>query len=134
MHKRTFLLVAAALIVGMGIGLYLWNKPRPKAEDQTGIPVSAETLYAAFNADEKAANHRYLAKVLQVSGRIAEISQNQDGHQVVLLQVADPLGGVQCTLREARPGIGLNQPITLKGFCNGFTTVVIVADCVWVNP
>ncbi len=134
MRKKMILLLLIAAVVVAAVGGYLWNKPRPKAEDQAGLATTAEALYAAYAANETAANATYLDKVIRVRGNLVEISRNQDGRQVLLLGVADPLGGVQCTLREEQPAYQINQPVEIKGFCNGFTTVVVLSDCVPSKP
>lgn len=108
----------------------MWNKAPRKAEDEKGIPVSAVALSAEFGNDEAGANAKYLKKVLEVSGTISEVSNNQDGQTVALLQADDPIGGVQCTMRDKGVSLQTGQQVTVKGFCNGYTMVVLLSDCI----
>ena len=55
--------------------------------------------------------------------------QNQDGKTVLLLQSSDPLSGVQCTLKDEGNYI-VGTELTVKGFCTGYTTVVLLNDCI----
>lgn len=127
---KKILLVALLLVAAVAIGGYLqWNKPHPKAEDQQAIAVDAETLYAAFTTDEVKANTAYLNKVISVTGTIGELSQNQDGKTVAVLSTSDPLGGIQCTFRDD-VALKTGTAVQVKGFCNGYTLVVLLNDCI----
>lgn len=131
MKKKKLILVffLLILIVGGITAFVLWNKPHPKVEDRKAEVVGAQVLYHAFTTNEQQANQSYLNKVLQVSGTVSEVSKNQDGKTVAVLATDDPLGGIQCTFRDAAT-IQQGQTITVKGFCNGYTMVVLLNDCV----
>jgi len=132
MKKRSAILVAFILIIfaAAGIGYYQWNKPAERIEDQEAATIAAPALYAAFTANEQQANAAYLNKPLLVSGNIAEVSKNQDGKTVIVLDAGDLLGGVQCTLREAGVTPAAGQAVAIKGFCTGYTVVVLLNDCI----
>lgn len=131
--KKVILLAVLLLIIGGGLtGYFLLNKPHPKAEDQQATVVAAQALYTAFTTNEQQANHTYLNKVLEITGTANEVSKNQDGKTVVVLSTDDPLGGIQCTFRDANT-IAQGQTVTVKGFCNGYTMVVLLNDCVLVK-
>ena len=118
------------LITGVAVGCVIWNKPHKKAEDQQAQAVDANKVYTDFTTNEQSANTTYLNKVLEISGTATEVSTNQDGQTVVLIGVDDPLGGVQCTLRDKGATIAKDSRVRIKGFCNGFTSVVLLSDCV----
>lgn len=132
MHKKRFILLSLAIVVVAiaTAAAMIWNKPHKKAEDEKGIPVAAASLFAEFSTSETEANTKYLNKVLEVSGTVSEVSQNQDGKTVAVLQAEDPLGGVQCTMRENGITLAVGQQVKVKGFCNGYTMVVLLSDCV----
>ena len=128
-RKVVLWVVVLGLLSAVTIGYAIWNKPHPKVEDQEATAIDAQVLYTAFSGNEQAANKTYLNKVLAVTGTAAEVNKNHDGKTVALLQVNDPMGGVQCTFRDdvaIQPG----QKITVKGFCNGYTMVAVLNDCV----
>lgn len=129
--KNKILLVVAILAVIAGAAVAInWNKPHPKVEDQQAIAVPAAKLYAAFTTNEQQANAAYLNKTLQVTGTVNELTKNQDGKTVLLLDAGDPLGGIQCTFRDTGFTINPGENIKVKGFCNGFTMVVLLNDCI----
>lgn len=133
MAKRILVVAAMVLLAAGIVGWFIWNKPHPQAEDQHATVIVADTLYNAFQANEPAANARYLNQVLELQGTAAELSRNQDGQQVVVLSVGDPLGGVQCTFRKDQTLLRQGEAVHVKGFCNGFTSVVLLSDCVHVK-
>src|SRR5690606_400174 len=108
-----------------------------KAEDEAGIAVSSEALYAAYKQDEQAANTRYLNKVIAVTGEVVSQEKNQDGQLVAILrgEPGDDLlaGGVMCTMREKNERLPPGATITLKGICTGFGNDVHLTDCVLNN-
>ena len=133
MAKRILVVVAMVLLAAGVIALVVWNKPHPKAENQDAAVIRADSIYNAFTANETAANARFLNKVFELNGTAGELSRNQDGQQVLILSVSDPLGGVQCTMRRDQPQVTQGQTVRVKGFCNGFTSVVLLSDCVLVK-
>lgn len=132
MNKRSFILtLILAVIVAAGVTAYMmWNKPHEKVEDRKAIELTADALNNAFEQNEQSANAAYLNKVIDVSGTIAEVSKNQDGKTVILLQTSDPVSGVQCTMRENNVKAAVGQQVKIKGFCNGYTMVVLLSDCI----
>lgn len=129
--KRKILLwvLLLAVLSAGAIGYAIWNKPHLKAEDQEAIKVDAQQLYNEFSGNEQHANKTYLNKVLAVTGVAGEVSKNQDGKTVAILSTSDPLGGIQCTFRDA-VNIQAGQTISVKGFCNGYTMAVLLNDCI----
>lgn len=129
MKKRLLLIGLVLLVAGGAVAYFMWNKPHQTVDDQVGTAVSAEVLTQAFEQNEQQANLTYLNKILEVSGTISEVSKNQDGKTVLILQSENPLSGVQCTLKD-EAALGMGQAVVVKGFCNGYTTVVLLADCI----
>ena len=128
--KWAILLALLAVIVT--VGCVLLNKPHKKAEDQKAQFVDANKLFNDFSANEQAANGTYINKVLEVTGTATEVTTNQDGQSVLLIGVDDPLGGIQCTMRDKGAAIATGSKVRVIGFCNGVTSVVLLSDCVLV--
>lgn len=127
--KKLLFLILGLVVAGIGIALYLWNMPHKTVDGTKGRKVTAEVLSKAFETDEAAANSVYLNSILSVSGTVTEVSANQEGNTVLLLDGGGALGGVQCTMKavyDIQPG----QKMTIKGFCNGYTLVVLLSECV----
>lgn len=123
MKKPILLIVALLLVSGIGIGLYMWNKPKRTAEDEKPVEtISATQLYNAFVADEAASNARFLNKTIQVSGTVESVSTDGKGDLVINFATnADDGGIVSATFSEtkaAKPEPGTE--VVLKGICAGY--------------
>jgi len=132
MKKKILLFIVIVAAVAAGIGYFVWNKPHETVDNKEGLKITAEALAAAFEQDEQKANATYLNQVLEVNGKISELTKNQEGKDVVLLESSDPFSGVLCTMKEGT-SLQLGQVVTIKGFCNGFTTAVLLSDCIIAN-
>lgn len=130
MKKRIFLLASIVSLVSLAIGFYLWNKPPETVEGKEGMSTTAVSITSAFEQDEQVATNKYLSQVLSVKGTVAEITNDQDNAVVLLLSGTDPLNGVQCTMKEKYIAVEIGSSITVKGFCSGYTTVVLLTDCI----
>lgn len=129
-RKNILLVLLGIVVVGLIVGIRMWNKPHPKAEDAQGIPVTAVALFKEYQTDEKAANAKYLNKALEVNGVVASIDTNQEGGIAVILQSDDIMSGVMCTMRDKNQNVVKGSTVTLKGFCSGFVSDVKLTDCV----
>lgn len=134
--KRTILWVGLLLFVlaAAGWGWYLFDKPhRSAAAFSADVTIDADSLYHQYQADEHAADVKYVGKVLSVAGRLTEI-QHSGNSEIWILSTQPGGGGINCQLfagtkvdHEPRPG----DPVTIKGRCTGFLiTDVNLADCV----
>lgn len=128
--KKILILLFVVVLAGAGIGFYMWNKPPETVEGKKATAITADALAKAFTDNEQQANAAYLNQVLDVTGIVAEVNKNQDGKTVIVLSVSDPLSGVQCTMREDNVKAEPGKTMTVKGFCNGYTLVVLLSDCI----
>lgn len=130
MKKQTIFILTLTLVVIPGIVIWNYiNKPVTKVDNVTAITIEADALVNAFVKDEMLANKTYLNQAIAVTGTISELSKNQDGKTVIILQTSDPLNGVQCTLRDSAT-LSIGNRVTIKGYCTGYTLVVILSDCI----
>ena len=134
MKKKGVILALLGGLVAVAVAIVLvWNKPHKTVDNKDGVSITAEALTKAFEENEQQANTTYLSSILEVEGIISEITRNQDGRTVLLLGVEDPLSGVQCTMKDDDATYEIGQKVTIMGFCNGYTTVVLLNDCVNVK-
>ena len=129
---RKILIIAFILLaIGVGTGIYLWNKPHEKVESAKSVSITAAGLAKEYSANEKEADAKYLNKAIDVTGIISEVDKNQDGGLMVVLETGDPSAGIQCTLRDKGANPSKGQSIEIKGFCSGNgITGVSLTDCV----
>src|SRR5690606_41462662 len=75
--------IFVVLLLGIGAVYFVFNKPHPSV-DKPDMLVSASELIMAFEEDERAANGKYVGKVLEVSGTIAEVIEKQNRFVLLL--------------------------------------------------
>ncbi len=123
------LLIAAAIlaILGGGIGYYMYNKPVEKMEGMTvDEQISATELFEIYEADELAANKRFLDKVMLVTGTVSKISKDE-GKAAILLDTGDMLANIMCQMEDMDgelPAEGAT--VSIKGLCTGYLTDVVL--------
>ncbi len=113
------------------------NKPhRDIANEKPDFEMSALALSEAFAHNEKSANIKFGNKVIQVSGKIIELSnQNND----ISLFLEDKRKGVHCAiesntansdLKTIKP-LHIGQNVIIKGKCDGFDMImgVVLTQC-----
>ena len=131
MWKKILGIVVVFGVIGGASAYYMWNKPHPKAENATAIVFKADDLYKEYNKDEKAADGKYLNKVIEVTGTIAETEKNGDGGIMAVLGTSDPSAGIQCAMREKNLTLDKGKEVTIRGFCTGNgITGVSLTDCI----
>lgn len=96
-------LVALSLLVFIAAGTSKKNNNnsnnsnnRPPSDSSSSGTISAEDLYAEFDADREAASSKYKGKTITVTGRVDTINSAASGNSYVLLKSTNSLLGVQC--------------------------------------
>ncbi|MEO5891364.1 MAG: hypothetical protein ABIQ31_14015 [Ferruginibacter sp.] len=112
------LLISLVLIVA-GVGYYLYNKPARDIKNTDGLEVAATELYATFIKDSTAAKKNYTNKILQVSGKVNLLSENQLHQAVAMLNTNIGGAAINCTLEGSADGLKAGDSIIIKGICNG---------------
>ncbi|NCU33283.1 MAG: hypothetical protein EOM23_10235, partial [Candidatus Moranbacteria bacterium] len=80
--KIAAIVVAAGLVIGVSVGLYMYFMPhRDVQKSATDYKLSTSELVTEYLADGAAANKKYLAedgnsKILEVTGTVARISED----------------------------------------------------------
>lgn len=134
-------LILAFLLLGLlaaGIGFYLYFKPVKSFENASpDMSLDAGTLVKDFQADENKANSRYLNKLLQVSGTVSDISEDEKGLTNINLGVDGEMAMVSCsmdtTVRSDFSSVKSGQTVRLKGLCSGMLMDVVLVKCVLIE-
>jgi hypothetical protein len=88
-------------------------------------------LVKAFQDNEAEANKNYLDKVLMISGTVSATDQTQAGERTVTFSSDDPFAGVMVTLDSTEAAlVNVNDKLTVKGFCKGFLSDVVVTSAI----
>ncbi len=130
MKKKKILKVIAilgvsGLLVGGGIGLYMFNKPHRDVQSaDADYTLSTSEIVSEYLTDKDAANNKYLAadgdsKILEITGVVSKISEDFNGQKVVLLAGAEAKAGVSATFtsetNSSLSNVQVDQTITIKG-------------------
>ena len=130
----------AIVMIGIGLGIYLYNKPHA---DISKIPpdfiLDAKALFDEFESDEANASRKYIDKVIQVKGTLAEINRNRDGS--VVLSLEDVFFGVSCSLDSTTvktvaakiEQLQSGEQVVIKGLCDGMLTDVKLSHCILID-
>lgn len=120
-NKRTgiWLAIAIIAIAGAAFGYYLYNKGPMDVAHASSEKIGAAALYAAFLSDSSAAFKNYSGKVLTVSGTVAQVSNNQEGQQLILLNTSTEGAHVNCTMETPVPNAQAGEQLNIKGICSG---------------
>ncbi len=94
-------------------------------DDETAINVSAVQLVKEYQANEHAANAKYLNKAVEIKGVIAKKDKDQAGNVTLTLKSGDPFAGVFCTLKNKQFD-GRDSVVSVKGICTGFLSDVVL--------
>ncbi len=133
MNKKIILgAVALVLLIGALVGYRMYNKPHVDLATATADhQLSATALFAAFEADEAAANAKYLDKVIRVEGEIMKVTKEENGQSSLTLNAGGMLGGVICQLDPSLTEVSFTegQNITLNGLCTGMLMDVVLVRC-----
>lgn len=133
MKKTLLILVAIGLIAGL-IGVYLYFKPvRSVADEKADFSLTAGKFVAEYEKDEKAANAKYLGKVVEIGGTVSEINTDKNGTININL-AGEEIAGVSCQMfkdqKENTKNIKEGDEVNIKGRCTGILMDVVLTDCV----
>jgi hypothetical protein len=111
----------------------LFFRQHRSVTDEKAMEISAVNLFNAYSTDESNANKLYLDKALIVSGTVLETKMNRENKQVVILKTDDPIFGVVCAIKDPVAGLAAGNEVRIKGFCSGYTTDVVLRDCILIK-
>lgn len=125
--------IGLPLLLIFSLAAYKFTQPKGELNiyrATTELTINASSLYAAFETDEASANGTYAGKVIEVSGAVASITKEDDGHYVMGLAADSPLGKVLCNLAPGEPEpvgtVAIGNSVTVKGVCTGYLFDVVV--------
>lgn len=137
LKKRTRNILIAIGLIGLIGAIYGYTEYNRKPADLSGkkadISISATQLLGEYSKDEKAANQKYLNKILSVQGILKSIDKDHTGSISLAIDAGDPLGGVSCEL-DARHiadagQVHVGDTVNVTGICTGMLTDVVLVRC-----
>ena len=128
--RRIIMFLLLLGMVAAGIGFYKYNQPVASLENKKpDVEVTASKLISEYEADEKTANGIYLGKVVQVSGKVAAIG-NEEGKTKVQLETENPISMIICELEDGADAgtTKVGDEVKIKGLCSGYLSDVILVQ------
>jgi hypothetical protein len=121
--KKFILVLLALAALGGGYGYYLWNKaPESMATQKADLGMPSEQLFAAFQADEHAANAQYVGKIIVITGKVKD-SRTVDGTAKVTIEAGTNDATILCELdnntKHPRTTFPPGEVLSIKGECAG---------------
>ena len=123
--KIILIVIGVLIVIGGGVGFYMFNKPaRDVQNTKTDYSYNASEIVNEYLIDTQKANDKYLdeagnSKVLEISGVVAEITEDFNQQKVILLKAASDKAGVSCTFTSETNHntlkINVGEEITIKG-------------------
>ncbi|MDD2793262.1 MAG: hypothetical protein PHD73_08780 [Sediminibacterium sp.] len=125
--KNLLLFVLAVFILASGTAFYAYKEFNRKAVDLSDATaahkISATELINSFAANETESNAKYLSQIIEISGTLKKMDQDEKGNNILVLGDPDSMSSIRCSLdslhslqEPLKPG----SPITVKGICTGF--------------
>jgi hypothetical protein len=136
MKKKILISALICILSAVAFAYYLYYKPHQSIAGESAMyQLEASTLVNDYDNNEQAANEKYLGKIVEVRGVVAEKLKDEKGKINITLKGAD-LSGVGCefdpkyqeTIQEIKEG----QEVKIKGICTGVLMDVVLVDCVCV--
>lgn len=109
--RKIIITIVGILFLGAIIGyLYIYQGHRDIAGERSAFELTAENLILDFQQNPDAANKKYLNKVIEVSGKITEVTDS-----ILLL---DP--GVFAATQNLHSELSVGDHVKIKGRCIGY--------------
>jgi len=136
--KTVILVVLVLALIVAGAWYYIMHMPeKSMAKQSPDFVIEAAELAAEYENAPTASDKKYIDRVVEVSGIVADISHDQNDQTVIILRDEQSLTGVLCTLDEkqekAAAGIAVGDRITLKGTCTGMLFEVVLNRCILIK-
>ncbi len=136
---RIFLSLIILFILIFSAGyLYLRYMPDKNMGKQApDFLLTASQLANEYNLDPTASDVKFIDRIIEVTGKISDISTDQNEAIVFILRDNEMETGILCTLtQEAKADAAALKPgdkITIRGMCTGMLFEVVLNKCVIVR-
>ena len=128
-QRRLIWQVVILLLLAVGFavqkGLYEYNRTNVDIlKVKANINIAAIELIHQYEANDSVANAKYLGQVIETSGNIKKIEQDERGYYTVILGDTSSLSSVRCSMdtthNEDAAHLTAGSSATVRGACTGF--------------
>ncbi|HKJ41205.1 MAG TPA: hypothetical protein VKA27_03885 [Sunxiuqinia sp.] len=137
--KIALILFVIGLVAAGGVYWYAFMRPhKDMLKTRPEFVMDASDLFNDFSNDENSANKKYLGKVVQITGKVIDV-KNENNETAVTLE--DELFGVSTYLDSAFVAqnpklvskLDSGQMVTLRGQCDGMLDDVVISRAVIIQ-
>lgn len=129
--KRRDLVRPLIILILLGAGFGVWKGLQEYSrtnEDllnvKADIKISATDLIHDYEANDSAANQKYLGKVIETEGNIKDIERDEKGYYTVVLGDTSNLSSVRCSMDTVHNAHAAHlvkaSSVIIRGACTGF--------------
>ena len=135
--KALYSIFFVIVLLGV-ICIYIFFKPEKNLlKLKPDYKLTAIELFNEYSTNEKAANTKFLGKIIQVNGIIHDINKGDSIYTTVILETKDMFFGVNCVLNDKyaskQKEIIIGSEATIKGECSGMLIDVVLNNCVLID-
>ncbi|MCG2462859.1 OB-fold putative lipoprotein [Flavobacteriaceae bacterium F89] len=121
------------ILIGLIVATFYYNKPAVDVKDSEAMYfLTAQDLIDEFLEDEMGTSRKYSENIIQVKGKIYNISSNK-GNSIITLKDPNAESSVICHMLPGENKRILQfkkgQSIYIKGICTGYLLDVIMVRC-----
>ena len=136
--KKILIIGLIIALLGAAYGWYLFNKPVADLDHLDAVyTLNADDLFRQFENDEAEANKKYLGKIIEVQGKVRDLSIGDSGELNMVLASESEMFGINCGLsklsQDKYKNYKVGDSIILKGECTGVSMDVVLTRCVIVK-
>lgn len=138
-YKILIMMVLLAVVAGGSAYWYTFMQPHKNMQKANpDFKLTAKNIFTEFSENEKTANTKYLGKVVELTGKVAEV-KNENNQSAIVLE--NMLFGVSAYMDSsycaANPkvlqDINKGQTITIRGQCDGMLNDVVISRAVIIE-
>ncbi len=136
--RFTAVIALVSIVAGVMYGLYLFNLKRSDLSSvNPDYVLNSTELYSAFESDEAAATAKYIGKIVELTGNVAQVEFGSiDSTLNITLRPDDQFSGVICTFGEKENlsrKVIVGDQIIVRGECSGMLLDVLLNNCVIIK-
>lgn len=137
MNKNRHITLLVFGIALIAVGMYVSSKLMAESyidieNTSTELNITSKKLVANFIANEDRADHMFSGKIIEITGRVKEVTF-LNNRNTVILYGQNTSSGIICDFGtnqlEEIKSLSKNQKITIKGVCKGFLKDVVILNC-----
>lgn len=138
MNRKSILIIVAIVVIVAIVsyaGWYIFRPGDTNVKKKADFELSTAELVNAFEMNEEDANAKYLGKIIEVTGRIDDITI-KDEVVSVTLKNEDDISGVICSFAQSSvsaDNLKIGQTKSIKGVCSGYLLDVVLNKCTIVE-